>query len=243
MRPSRVTSPSESQVVGVAIPSAGSGLRMGGRRKAFLTLSGRPLLAHSLRPFLDHSKVTSVVVALAPADAENPPAWLRDLDVRVRLVAGGKSRRDSVCAAIEALASTVTWVLVHDAARPLVTRAIIDRCIGRLGESEGIVAGWPVGDTLKEVGEGRTVLATPDRSRLWAAQTPQGFPKDRLTSAYRRAVAEGFEGTDDAEVYCRFGGTARIVEGSPWNLKVTHPEDLVVAEYLSGHSQVQEGRR
>ena len=216
---------------------------MGGRRKAFLTLRGRPLLSHSLQLFLDHPKVASISLALAPADAEDPPSWLRDLGDRVRLVAGGKSRRDSVCAAIEALASTVTWVLVHDAARPLVTRAIIDRCIGGAGESEGIVAGWPIGDTLKEVGEDRTVLATPDRSRLWAAQTPQGFPKNPLTSAYRRAVAEGFEGTDDAEVYCRFGGTARVVEGSPWNLKVTHPEDLVVAEHLSGHPRVQEGRR
>ena len=233
-----MTISSEPHVVGVAIPAAGYGLRMGGRRKAFLTLRGRPLLAHSLRLFLEHPYVTSVAVALAPADAEDPPSWLRELDARIRLVAGGKTRMDSVSAAIEGLASTVTWVLVHDAARPLVTRVIIDRCIGEAGDGEGIVAGWPVGDTLKEVGADRTVLATPDRSRLWAAQTPQAFPRDRLASAYRRAVEEGFEGTDDAEVYCRFGGTARIVEGSPCNLKVTHPEDLVIAEHLSAHLQV-----
>jgi len=239
---SRVTIPSDLRVVGVAIPAAGSGVRMGGRRKPFLTLAGRPLLAHTLQPFLDHPQVTCLVVALSPADVADAPGWLRALDARIRIVAGGETRRDSVHAAVEALDASVNWVLVHDAARPLVTRSIIDRCIDVAGGEEGVVTAWPIGDTLKEVASDRTVLGTPDRSRLWGAQTPQAFPRDRLVAAYRKAIDEDFLATDDAEVYGRFGGVTRVVEGSRWNLKVTHPEDLVVAEHLCAHPGVLEGR-
>jgi len=205
---------------------------MGGRRKAFVTLGGIPLLRHALGPFLEHPSVQSVVVALAAEDADDPPAWLRNLDPRLRIVPGGETRLHSVQAALEALEPTVTWVLVHDAARPLVTRDLIDRCVEALKHGEGVVAGWPVADTLKEIGVDRTVVASPDRSRFWGAQTPQVFPLQQLTEAYRQAVQDGASVTDDAEVYCRWGGTVRMVKGSPWNLKVTYSEDLAVAEHL-----------
>lgn len=205
---------------------------MGGRRKAFVTLGGIPLLRHALGPFLEHPSVQSVVVALAAEDADDPPAWLRNLDPRLRVVPGGETRLHSVQAALEALEPTVTWVLVHDAARPLVTRDIIDRCVEAVKHGEGVVAGWPVADTLKEVGVDRRVVASPDRSRLWSAQTPQVFPRQQLAEAYRQAVQDGASVTDDAEVYCRWGGTVRMVKGSPWNLKVTYSEDLAVAEHL-----------
>ncbi len=205
---------------------------MGGRRKAFVTLAGIPLLRHALRPFLEHPWVQSIVVALARPDAEAPPSWLSDLDARVRIVPGGETRLHSVRAALEALEPAVTWVAVHDAARPLVTRAILDRCLEAARPGEGVVAGWPLEDSLKEVDDGDRVVASPDRSRFWRAQTPQIFPRDALLDAYKRAVAEGESATDDAEVFCRFGGTVRMVEGSPWNLKVTNAEDLLVAEHL-----------
>lgn len=213
--------------VGVVIPAAGAGRRMGGRKKPFLALRGEPLLQHALRPFLTHPAVTALRVALSPDDASDCPGWLRELDPRLALVAGGTSRAASVRAALEALPD-VDVVLVHDAVRPLVTHAIIDRCIGAVDTGTGAVAGWPASDTLKEVDDDRRVLATPDRSRLWHAQTPQAFPAELLRRAY--AAWDGREVTDDGALVEMVGGSVLMVEGSATNLKVTRPEDLAVAE-------------
>lgn len=216
--------------VGVALPAAGMGTRMGGRKKAFLEVGGRPLLARALEPFLAHPEVASVAVALPPEDLDALPPWLQEVDLRVRFVAGGRTRLHSVRAALAALRPDVTVVMVHDAARPLVTREIIDRCLRVARGGEGAVAGWPVVDTLKEVEEDGRVVSTPDRATLWRAQTPQAFPRDALLEAYRRGVEEGMAATDDAALFARYGGRVRMVEGGAWNLKVTHPEDVAVAE-------------
>ncbi len=202
---------------------------MGGRRKPFLALQGEPVLVHALRPFLTHPAVTAVRVALSAEDANDPPGWLRGLDPRLLLVAGGASRAASVRAGLDAL-DDVDVVLVHDAARPLVTRAIIDRCIAAADAGKGAVAGWPATDTLKQVDDGLRIVATPDRSRIWHAQTPQAFPAELLRRAY--AAWDGTEATDDATLVERVGGTVVMVEGSATNLKVTLPEDLAVAEVL-----------
>ena len=212
---------------GGVIPAAGAGRRMGGRKKPFLALRGESLLQHALRPFLTHPSVTALRVALSPEDASDCPVWLRDCDPRLALVAGGNSRAASVRAALEALPD-VDVVLVHDAARPLVTHAIIDRCLGAVGTGMGAVAGWPASDTLKQVDDDGRVLATPDRSRIWHAQTPQAFPAELLRRAY--AAWDGREVTDDGALVEMAGGTVVMVEGSTTNLKVTRPEDLVVAE-------------
>ena len=205
---------------------------MGGRRKPFLTLAGKPLLQHALAPFLAHPWVRSVVVALHPEDHHAPPAWLRELDTRIRLAPGGETRAHSVGAAIAGLAPEVSWVIVHDGARPLVTPSIVDRCARAALAGRAAVAGWPVTDTVKEVDARREIRSTPDRSRLWATQTPQVFPRRQLAAAYARALDEHFPGTDDAEIFARYEGPVHIVEGAPWNLKVTRPEDLIVAEAL-----------
>jgi len=209
---------------------------MGGARKPFLSLRGEPLLLHSLRPFLGHSRVGRIVVALAPEDAVDPPKWLTELAPVVRLVAGGRTRSESVLAGLEALPEDITIALVHDAARPLVTAVIIDRCLGGVTETIGTAAGWPAIDTLKEVDRDAGVVDTPDRARYWQAQTPQAFPLPALLPAYRDAVAAGITATDDAAVYERAGGRVRMVEGDRWNLKVTVPADLPVAEALMGKS-------
>lgn len=216
---------------------------MGGRPKAFLALGGIPLLQHALSTFLEHPRVRSIVVALSPDDAEEPPAWLRGLDRRVEVVAGGETRTLSVFAGLESLDAAVDLVLVHDAARPFVTREVIDRCVEAVGDTEGAVAGWPAADTMKQVGEGARVVATPDRATLWSAQTPQAFPRPMLLEAYRRAVSKGQSATDDAEIFRRHGGTVRMVEGARWNLKVTHPEDLEMAEFLVNRLRAGAGAR
>ncbi len=239
MSPSRAPSR-----VGVAVPAAGAGHRLGGLRKAFLELAGRPVLQHSLEPFLALEEVVAVAVALPADEVGDPPRWLQGLDPRIRLVAGGSTRLRSVLAALEALdaGEAPEVVLIHDAARPLVTDEIIRRCIDGARAGEGAVAGWPAVDTLKEVDQSGLVVATPDRRRLWRAQTPQAFPYRQLLGAYRRAAQADVQATDDAELFARAGGAVRMVEGSPWNLKVTHPGDVPVAEFLLGDRAPGPGR-
>jgi 2-C-methyl-D-erythritol 4-phosphate cytidylyltransferase len=123
-------------------------------------------------------------------------------------------------------------VLVHDGARPFVTAAIIGRVLDACSDG-GAIAAVRVTDTVKEVGPDGIVRGTPDRERLWRAQTPQGFPRAALIHAYARARAEGVAATDDAAIFARYGAAVRVVEGSERNIKVTRPADLVVAEALA----------
>ncbi len=217
--------------VGVAVPAAGQGSRMGGRKKPFLTLAGEPLLVHALRPFLSLPEVTDVVVAVSPEDLEAARGWVPGLDPRVRVVAGGETRSDSVANAVEALPDGVEVILVHDAARPLTTVGTVERCIQVASRGEGAVAGWPATDTLKEVDGDHRILRTPDRSRIWHAQTPQGFPAAVLRGALGDPDLRA-RATDDASLVEAVGVPVRMVEGSPENLKVTRPQDLPVAELL-----------
>lgn len=214
------------------MPAAGAGRRMGGIRKAFIELDGQPILLHAIRPFLETPGVECVVVALPPGQAAHPPAWLTGADPRVRVVAGGATRGDSVAAAVAALPPGVEVVLVHDGARPLVTRGLVQRCLRAAAAGRAVVAGVPAVDTLKEVDARGRVVRTPPRGRYWHAQTPQAFPRPLLERAYLRARENGVEGTDDASLVELLGGEVEMVEGSARNLKVTRPEDLVLAERL-----------
>jgi 2-C-methyl-D-erythritol 4-phosphate cytidylyltransferase len=224
--------PPASRAIGVAIPAAGFGTRMGGVKKAFLTLAGEPILLHALRPFLGFPGVRAIVVALPAGDAARPPAFLRDLDPRILLVEGGETRLHSVHAALSALPEGLDCVLVHDAARPLLSPATIRACVEASGPGIGAVAGWPVVDTLQRVDPAGFVTETPSRDALWHAHTPQAFVFDELREAYRAAIRDRIEATDEASVYRHFGGQVRMVKGAPWNLKVTHPGDAEFATRL-----------
>ena len=224
-----MTSPRAAAVV----PAGGAGRRLaagaGGGRKQFLELAGEPILLRAIRPFLDHPAFEWVVVAL-PADALDPrPSYL---DERVTVVAGGATRSASVLAGLEAVPEAAEVVLIHDGARPLLTREVVDRVLGAVTADAGAIAALPVADTLKRVDEDGVIGATVDRAGLWRAQTPQGFPRALLTRAYRRAAEEGWTVTDDAAVVERAGGRVRVVEGDARNLKITRPDDLPVAEML-----------
>jgi 2-C-methyl-D-erythritol 4-phosphate cytidylyltransferase len=219
------------RAVGVIIAAGGVGRRMGGVRKQYLELLGEPILLRALRPFLGHPAVHWVVVALPAGDAADPPAWLAGIDPRVRIVAGGTERTDSVRAALAALPPDCETVLVHDAARPLVTPEIIERTLLAAGPGRAVVAGIAVEDTVKQVDAGR-VVATLDRTRLWQAQTPQAFPRQALEEAHAEAAARGMSATDDAALVEALGLPVVVVEGSRENLKVTGPLDLVLAEAI-----------
>ena len=214
--------------VGVAIPAAGVGRRMGGLRKPFLELAGEPVLRHALRPFLSEPRVVAVVVALAPDDFAEPPEWITDLDGRISVVAGGETRTDSVRNAIRALPTDVDIIAVHDAARPLVTLAIISQCIDLAAAGCGAVAGCPAVDTMKRVDERARVLDTPNRVTMWHAHTPQVFPAELLRRAYEGAAS----GTDDSALVESVGGEVQMVDGGSTNIKVTRPEDIPIAEAI-----------
>ena len=210
------------------IVAGGAGTRLGGPvRKQYLEVAGRPVLLRAVAPFLDHPGIERVVVVLPPDDCRTPPDWLARLPVDV--VPGGAERGDSVWNGLQAVDPAIGIVLIHDGARPFVTRAVIDRVIA----AAPAIAAVPVTDTIKEVGADGTIVGTPERRRLWQAQTPQGFPLAAIVDAYRRATAEGVAATDDAALYERYAGPVRVVAGSHRNLKVTRRADLAVAEALA----------
>jgi 2-C-methyl-D-erythritol 4-phosphate cytidylyltransferase len=218
--------------VGVAVPAAGSGRRMGGVRKPFLELLDEPVLLHALRPFLAERRVAHVVVALSAPDAVDPPDWLADLDERVRIVEGGETRWASVRRALEAIPGDVDVIAVHDAARPLVTPETVSACIDVAEAGAGAVAGCPAVDTMKTVDASGDVVATPDRTRLWHAHTPQVFPARVLREAYASSTEAA---TDDAALVEGHGIRIRMVDDGGLNLKVTRPDDAAVAESILRH--------
>lgn len=230
--------------VGVVVVAAGAGVRAGpGEPKQFRPILGVPMLLRALRPFTGHPEVRQVVVALPPGYAERPPEWLGKLrGERLTLVAGGAQRVDSVRAGLQALAAQAAVILVHDAARPFVSRGTIDAVIARARAGVGAVAAVPTSDTLKEIGQGTRQLTprvarTVDRDRIWRAQTPQGFPRHMLNDAYAQLAAHANGGggapSDDAEVCERAGFPVELIPDSPYNFKVTTADDFRIAEALA----------
>ncbi len=220
----------------MVVVAAGRGTRVGGELpKQYLPLDGVPILLWSIRPFASHPDVAQVVVVLAPAEAESPPAFLSELmGETLAIAAGGRERSDSVAAGLRALQAGCEIVLVHDGARPFVDRGVIDAVIAHARAGEGAVAAVPVSDTIKEaVGADPTLIGrTVPRAGLWRAQTPQGFPRRLLERAYAQAGAGASGATDDASLVEDCGGTVRLVPDSPRNMKITTRDDLAVAEAL-----------
>lgn len=215
------------------VVAAGQGTRLGGVPKQFRDIAGEPMLFRTLRPFVDHSEVRTVIVVLPASVVAAPPPWLGGLaGPRVRLVAGGDERAESVRAGLAGLPAECSIVLVHDGARPFPSPEVISAVIAAARRGTGAIAALPVTDTLKVVAAGPdggdVVARTVPRAALWRAQTPQGFPRVLL----ERAHAGGAPATDDAQLVEQAGGTVVIIPDSPLNLKVTTPEDLVVAELI-----------
>lgn len=204
---------------------------MGGAKKPFLQLAGEPLLVHALRPFLAINDVHAIAVAVSAEDVEEARSWVEPLDPRLNVVAGGATRSDSVACGVAILPKDTDVILVHDAARPLLTIETVERCIAVAAEGDGAVVGWPATDTLKEVDGAGVIQRTPDRSLVWHAQTPQGFPAGVLRAALADPELRA-RATDDASLVEAAGTPVRMVEGSWDNMKVTRPQDLPLAEFL-----------
>lgn len=220
--------------VGVVIVAAGSGSRVGGDElKQFRWVAGKPMLLHSVQAFHARADVAMVVVVLPKAYASDPPPWLfqSDLD-RLLVSVGGRERAESVANGLEDLPEEVEYVLVHDAARPLVTDGMIDRVVSAARGGCGAIAALPVVDTLKEVDDDGVILRTVERGRMWRAQTPQAFPREMIERAHAAARHEGVSATDDAALCERLGLPVRVVRGSERAMKVTEELDFARAEAL-----------
>jgi 2-C-methyl-D-erythritol 4-phosphate cytidylyltransferase len=216
------------------VAAAGEGSRLGGAGpKAFQPLAGIPMVALSL-PSLAAAGVERIVVVVPPAEQITAEQLLAEYlpSVPVVFVAGGASRQASVRAGLAAVPAEIDRVIVHDAARPLATTAMFEATLAALDRAAGAVVAVPAGDTIKRVGRVGDVEETIPRLGLFRAQTPQAFRADVLRRAHERAIADGFAGTDDASLVERLGEIVVIVAGDARNLKVTTPEDLIVAEML-----------
>ena len=210
--------------------------------KQYLPLAGQPMIRHALATLCATPAVASVFVVLAPDDAHWPAVQMATLGPKLRILrCGGETRAHSVTNGLRAMAAELgaidrDWVLVHDAARPCLTVAMVEKLIAEVGEDDaGGLLAVPVADTLKRAGDGDRILQTVSRERLWQAQTPQMFRHKLLLAALTTAP----QVTDEAGAVEALGHAPRLVAADVSNLKVTYPLDLQLAEWIL---QNREGR-
>lgn len=227
--PAPSASPAE---VGVIVAGAGSGSRLGRGSKALVRLNGSTLLARALELFLSLEEVGRVVVVGPPGQLDQVRREIAAFrsERPVEVCEGGETRQQSVRAGL-ALLEGCEYVLVHDAARPLASPALVRRVLAATRQAGAAIPGMPLRDAVKRV-EGHWLVESLDRSRLVLAQTPQGFRYQVLEQAHFQAADAGLVGDDDAQLVAAAGHAVAVVEGEPANVKLTTPEDLVVVEAL-----------
>jgi 2-C-methyl-D-erythritol 4-phosphate cytidylyltransferase len=214
--------------VAVVIPAGGAGRRLGNRTpKQFLRLGGDTILARTARHFTRHPAVSDVVVVAPPAHLARTRRALAAVAgrARVHVVPGGAERQDSVWLGMQAVPERAAVILVHDAVRPFITRALIDAVVQAARGSGAAICARPITETVKRVRDG-VVEGTLDRTGLWAVQTPQAFRAAVLREAHDKARRDGYLGTDDAMLVERLGHAVRIVPGLGENVKITTADDL-----------------
>ena len=227
-------------VVHAILPAAGLGTRMavpGASAKQFLSLGGVPILIHSVRAFADKANVSTVTVAVRSTEIDHVRAQLMQYGFgdKVRVVTGGETRQESVASALWSLdANDEDIVLVHDAVRPLIEPATIERTIEAIVKHGAAIVGVGAIDTIKLVertADGAIITGTVPRERVVQAQTPQGARFVDLSRAFDEAEVDSFSGTDEASLLERAGITVAVVQGAASNLKITQPGDLELAEF------------
>ncbi|MFN6518757.1 MAG: 2-C-methyl-D-erythritol 4-phosphate cytidylyltransferase [Nostoc sp. CreGUA01] len=217
------------------IPAAGIGKRMGSNRnKLLLLVRSQPIIAWTLLAAEAASTIAWIGIISQPTDWQDLKAIITDLKLTkpVELILGGSTRQESVYNGLQALPADAEKVLIHDGARCLITPDLFNSCAQAILECRGLIAAVPVKDTIKVVDGQGIIQSTPDRQKLWAAQTPQGFDVKLLKQCHAEGVRQGWEVTDDAALFERCGIQVRIVEGEETNLKVTTPQDLAIAEFI-----------
>ncbi|MCD5401252.1 2-C-methyl-D-erythritol 4-phosphate cytidylyltransferase [candidate division NPL-UPA2 bacterium] len=238
MMPAKIVPKKNSSLkVTTIIPAAGRGERMKGKKigKQYLPLGGKPILVHTLLAFEECPSIEEIILAVREEEI-----GYCQLDIVKRfglgkvkeIVAGGERRQDSVYNALKKVRKDCHIILVHDSVRPFVTRKIIQRAIEEIRVHKAVATAVPVTDTIKEGNGQGFVEKTLNRDCLWSIQTPQGFESHLIKEAYSRAYEENFYGTDDASLVERMGHSVKAIEGSHENIKITTPEDLIIAEAI-----------
>ena len=217
--------------VSVIIPAAGAGKRMGGnQKKQYLHLKGKPVLYHTIKAFNAHPLITEIIL-VAPIDELE---FIRleiatEFDKISAIVAGGKERQDSVMNGLAKVSESATIILVHDGVRPLIQAKQIDDICQALQDNDAAVIAVPEKNTVKLVENG-FVVATPERSKVWSIQTPQGMKADVFRLCYNKLSTQNVLGTDEAMIAENFGYKVAVIPGDYKNIKLTTPEDLQIAE-------------
>lgn len=217
-------------MVTAIIPAAGASRRMGGTNKIFLELLGESILIRTLKIFSQSARVDFLIVATNEISAVTEMLKSTPKLKPWAVTAGGSERQYSIANALKILPPATETVLVHDAARPLVSLETIEKVIDAAEKFGGAIAAVPAKNTIKIIDAAGFVQSTPPRKDLVEVQTPQGFQKEILLQAYAQAAADNFLGTDDASLVERIGGKIKIVSGSYQNIKITTPEDIQIAE-------------
>ena len=219
--------------VSAIIPAAGSGERFG-EEKQFKLLSGRPLFFHTLKLFLQSDYIDEIIVAVPSANVDSTHRDVLSMSAGkpVKVVAGGTRRQDSVKNGIDVSDSDSTLVCIHDAARPFVTEDLIQRSISACEFADGAVVGIPSKDTVK-FSENGLVKETLDREKIWLAQTPQCFHKNKLIQALYYAETENLTGTDESALMEAMGFSIKLVDGDSNNFKITTKDDWIRAEVVA----------
>jgi 2-C-methyl-D-erythritol 4-phosphate cytidylyltransferase len=218
------------------IPAAGSGARMGSTvKKTYLLLAGRPVLYHTLAAFDRAPSIDRIIIAVAPGEeacCEIEVVRKNSFNKNITVIAGGDVRQESVGRLLEQVPEETSLVLIHDGARPLITVDLIERVLAETKKWRATVAAVPVKDTIQVTDEAGFVQQTLPREQLWSIQTPQTFALQLIREAHAQALQDGFVGTDEGSLVQRLGKPVKIIMGAYDNIKVTTPEDLIVAEAL-----------
>jgi len=223
--------------IGVIIPAAGRGKRMGGSQsKQFLELAGKPIIIHTLSHFESSDIVDVIVVGIDPNNINKLKRLIREYELKKvkQVVLGGEERQDTVFRGLLALKSEeVDIVIVHDAVRPFITQKDIVSVTEAASEHGGAIVAVQPKDTVKVCVKDFVVHKTLSRENIWIAQTPQAFKFQLLLESYENALRVGYYSTDDASLFERMEMTVRIIEGTYDNIKITTPEDLDLAELIA----------
>ncbi|MCF6135849.1 MULTISPECIES: 2-C-methyl-D-erythritol 4-phosphate cytidylyltransferase [Thermoactinomyces] len=219
--------------VGVVVPAAGMGKRMGTREpKQFLTFHGQPILIHTLALFESFPEIDEMVVVADQKEIGRTQKMIRGAGLQkvTHVVPGGKERQESVYLGLKKISTD--WVMVHDAVRPFVSHEAISRLLEEARMHGAAILAVPVKDTVKVVDDAGIVENTPDRKRLWAVQTPQAFRREVLLSAHEHFAGRETVATDDSMLVEEMGVDVRVVQGEYTNIKLTTPDDLYLAEAI-----------
>tara|TARA_B100001250_G_scaffold287555_1_gene249382 strand:+ start:172 stop:843 length:672 start_codon:yes stop_codon:yes gene_type:complete len=215
------------------IAAAGSGSRMGAdRNKLLLKIAGKTVLEWTLKAAFGSKTISWIGIVGQPKDKNSICSIINDSPKSVKWINGGATRQQSVQLGLSALPDDAKYVLIHDGARCLVSPLAFDEIAKIVSNGQAVIAASQVTDTIKKVDKNREIVETPPRSDLWSAQTPQGFPVNKLRHAHSQAIAKGWNVTDDASLFERLGLPVKIYDAGPSNIKVTTPFDLIIAESL-----------